>query len=175
MNVVNSEFHKLEENLKSGNIKVVAAESVKTEIANTKQDITNKTVNKQASINVQNIQGGNSNSTLSINDVQKAWKDILDRFKARRAMIIYASILTGRPVACSRGIVTIQFSSDYKLSKDRLDKAEYKGIINDIFSEVLREDIKVNFIVEEENKNAKSTEDILVETFGADFVDIIDE
>ncbi len=173
--VILSRLNKLEENLKSGNIKVIATEGVKTEIANTKQAVTNKTVNRQVNINPQNIQGGNSNSTLSINDVQKAWKDILDRFKARRAMIIYASILTGRPVACSKGIVTVKFDSDYKLSKDRLDKAEYKSIINDIFSEVLREDIKVNFIVEEENKGEKSTEDILIETFGADFVDIIDE
>ena len=173
--VILSRLNKLEENLKSGNIKVVAAESVKTEISKTKQAVANKTVNRQVNINTQNIQGGNSNSTLSINDVQKAWKDILDRFKARRAMIIYASILTGRPVACSKGIVTIQFDSDYKLSKDRLDKPEYKSVINDIFSEVLRENIKVNFIVEEDNKGGKSTEDILVETFGADFVDIIDE
>ncbi|MBC5631051.1 DNA polymerase III subunit gamma/tau [Clostridium sp. NSJ-6] len=173
--VILSRLNKLEENLKSGNIKVVAAEGVKTEIEKTKQAVANKTANKQPNPSVQNIQGGNSNSTLSINDVQKAWKDILDRFKARRAMIVYASILTGRPVACSKGIVTIQFDSDYKLSKDRLDKPEYKSVINDIFSEVLREDIKVNFIVEEENKSGKSTEDILVETFGADFVDIIDE
>ena len=173
--VILSRLNKLEENLKSGNIKVVAAEGVKTEIEKTKQAVANKTANKQSNPSVQNIQGGNSNSTLSINDVQKAWKDILDRFKARRAMIVYASILTGRPVACSKGIVTIQFDSDYKLSKDRLDKPEYKSVINDIFSEVLREDIKVNFIVEEENKSGKSTEDILVETFGADFVDIIDE
>lgn len=173
--VILSRLNKLEENLKSGNIKVVAAEGVKTEIEKTKQAVANKTANKQPNPSVQNIQGGNINSTLSINDVQKAWKDILDRFKARRAMIVYASILTGRPVACSKGIVTIQFDSDYKLSKDRLDKPEYKSVINDIFSEVLREDIKVNFIVEEENKSGKSTEDILVETFGADFVDIIDE
>lgn len=173
--VILSRLNKLEENLKSGNIKVVATESVKTEIEKTKQVVANKTVNRNSNSSVQNIKGGNSNSTLSINDVQKAWKDILDRFKARRAMIVYASILTGRPVACSNGIVTIQFDSDYKLSKDRLDKPEYKSVINDIFSEALREEIKVNFIVEEENKSGKSTEDILVETFGADFVDIIDE
>ena len=172
--VILSRLNKLEENLKSGNIKVVATEGVRTEIANTKKAVANKNINKQTNTTVQNIQSGNSNSTLTINDVQKSWKDILDRFKARRAMIIYASILTGRPVACSRGIVTVQFDSDYKLSKDRLDKPEYKSTINDIFSEVLREDIKVNFIVEE-NKNEKSTEDILVETFGADFVDVIDE
>ncbi|MBM6837361.1 DNA polymerase III subunit gamma/tau, partial [Clostridium saudiense] len=76
--VILSRLNKLEENLKSGNIKVVAAESVKTEISKTKQAVANKTVNRQVNINTQNIQGGNISSTLSINDVQKAWKDILD-------------------------------------------------------------------------------------------------
>ena len=112
---------------------------------------------------------------MTINEVQKAWKDILERLKARRAMIVYASILTGKPIACNKGTVTIQFASDYKLSKDRLDKPEYKSLINSVFSEVFRDDIKVNFVVEEDNRGQKAPEDILVETFGADFVDVIDE
>ena len=173
--VILSRLNNLEENLKRGNIKVVSTEEINTEISKAKQTVANKVVNRNSTVNSQSIQSANDNSTLTINDVQKAWKDILDRFKARRAMIIYASILTGRPIACSKGIITIKFDSDYKLSKDRLDKAEYKSVINDVFSEVLREQVKVNFVVEQENKGQKSTEDILVETFGADFVDIIDE
>ena len=173
--VILSRLNNLEENLKRGNIKVASTEEINTEISKAKQTVANKVVNRNSTVNSQSIQSANDNSTLTINDVQKAWKDILDRFKARRAMIIYASILTGRPIACSKGIITIKFDSDYKLSKDRLDKAEYKSVINDVFSEVLREQVKVNFVVEQENKGQKSTEDILVETFGADFVDIIDE
>ena len=73
--VILSRLNKLEENLKSGNIKV-AAEGVKTEIEKTKQAVANKTVNKQLNPSAQNIQGGNSEFYLSINDVQKAWKDI---------------------------------------------------------------------------------------------------
>ena len=40
-------------------------------------------------------------------------------------------------------------------------KAKNKPIINEVFSEILQENIKVNFVVEEDNKGSKSTEDIL--------------
>lgn len=43
------------------------------------------------------------------------------------------------------------------------------------FSEILQENIKVNFVVEEDNKGSKSTEDILREKIGDDFIDFIDE
>ena len=42
-------------------------------------------------------------------------KDVLERFKAKRAMIIYASILMGRPISCSNGIITVEFDEDYSL------------------------------------------------------------
>lgn len=173
--VILSRLNNLEETIKSGNIKVVASENIKQEITKTKQVMTNKTINKAVQVNNEEIQYGNSSSTLTINEVQKAWKDILERLKARRAMIVYASILTGKPIACNKGTVTIQFASDYKLSKDRLDKPEYKSLINSVFSEVFRDYIKVNFVVEEDNRGQKAPEDILVETFGADLVDVIDE
>ena len=99
--VILSRLNNLEENLKRGNIKVVATEEINTEILKAKQTVINKATNRNTTVNNQSIQSANDNSTLTINDVQKAWKDILDRFKARRAMIIYASILTGRPIACS--------------------------------------------------------------------------
>ena len=173
--VILSRLNNLEETIKSGNNKVVASENIKQEKTKTKQVMTNKTINKAVQVNNEEIQYGNSSSTLTINEVQKAWKDILERLKARRAMIVYASILTGKPIACNKGTVTIQFASDYKLSKDRLDKPEYKSLINSVFSEVFRDDIKVNFVVEEDNRGQKAPEDILVETFGADLVDVIDE
>ena len=44
-----------------------------------------------------------------------------------------------------------------------------------VFSEILKENIKVNFVVGEGNKIGKSTEDILREKLGDDFIDFIDE
>ena len=41
--------------------------------------------------------------------------------------------------------------------------------------EILKENIKVNFVVGEGNKIGKSTEDILREKLGDDFIDFIDE
>ena len=118
---------------------------------------------------------GNSDSKITINDVQKAWRDILEGFKARRAMVIGSLLQTGRPVSCSNGIVTVEFEQQYKFGRDRLSESKNTPIINEVFSEILKENIKVNFVVEEGNKIGKSTEDILREKLGDDFIDFIDE
>ena len=76
-------------------------------------------------------------------------------------MIVYASILTGRPVACSKGIVTIQFDSQNEFAKNRLSEAKNRDVINDVFFEIFREKVKVNFVVQSDYNNGKSTEDIL--------------
>ena len=44
------------------------------------------------SVNTESSAIGNASSRLTINEVQRAWKDVLESFKAKRAMIIYASI-----------------------------------------------------------------------------------
>ncbi|MGL5354679.1 MAG: DNA polymerase III subunit gamma/tau, partial [Clostridium sp.] len=118
---------------------------------------------------------GNPNSKVTLSDIQRSWKDILERFKARRAMIIYASILTGKPVSCVNGIVTIQYEEQYRFNKDRLDKADNKKIINEVFAEIFRDDIKVAFLVDESGNNEKSTEEQLLETLGSGLVDFLDE
>lgn len=175
--VMLTRLNKLEENLKNGVIKVPVT-SGETTVSNTnKINSTSSEIVKKVQP-VQHIEQnvvGNSDSRITINDVQKAWKDILERFKARRAMLIYASMLTGKPVACSNGIVTIEYESDFAFNRDRLNKAENKTVVNEVFSEVFQESIKVNFTVEALDKSEKSTEDILKEKLGSEFIDFIDE
>ncbi len=175
--VILTRLNKLEENLKSGNIKVaVVADKVNAEIDNNKKSLQKSIVKKEISeTGIEETIVANTNSTLTINDVQKAWKDILERFKAKRAMVIYASILTGKPIACVNGVVTIQYDEEYKFNKERLSRPENKKVVNDVFSEVFQDNIKVNFVVEAEENNQKSTEDILRERFGEEFIDFIDE
>ena len=88
-------------------------------------------------------------------------------------MVISSLIQIGKPIACANGIVTVQFEKQYQFS--RLSESKNKPIINEVFSEILQENIKVNFVVEEDNKGSKSTEDILREKIGDDFIDFIDE
>ena len=48
-------------------------------------------IENQEATKIQHIEealNGNSDSKITIDDVQKAWKDILETFKARRAMVI---------------------------------------------------------------------------------------
>ena len=174
--VMLTRLNKLEENLKNGSIKVATVESQNNNINAVKKSINN--VESKKPTQTQHIEEtlcGNSDSRITINDVQKAWRDILEAFKARRAMVISSLIQIGKPIACANGIVTVQFEKQYQFSRDRLSESKNKPIINEVFSEILQENIKVNFVVEEDNKGSKSTEDILREKIGDDFIDFIDE
>lgn len=170
--VILTRINKLEEGLKNGSLKVV---SNTTDKVNSKEEVTKrKPVRETKRITTSNVVA-NENSKVTLNDIQRSWKDILERFKARRAMIVYASILTGKPVECKNGILTIEYEEQYKFNKDRLEKPEYKSVIQEVLAEIFREDIKVIFEVEENSSDEKSTADMLLETLGSDIVDILDE
>ncbi|USS00817.1 DNA polymerase III subunit gamma/tau [Clostridium septicum] len=170
--VILSRINKLEEGLKNGSLKVVS------EMPKAKK---NNNIDESKKISVQKINEkskeikGNENSNVKIQDIQRAWKDILERIKTRRAMIVYASLLTGKPVECKDGIVTVRYEEEYKFNKSRLEKPEYRAIISEILAEIFREDLKVVFEVDEGVKSEKSTEEMLLETLGEEFVDVLDE
>lgn len=170
--VILSRINKLEEELKNGSLKVVS------EMPKAKK---NNNIDESKKISVQKINEkskeikGNENSNVKIQDIQRAWKDILERIKTRRAMIVYASLLTGKPVECKDGIVTVRYEEEYKFNKSRLEKPEYRAIISEILAEIFREDLKVVFEVDEGVKSEKSTEEMLLETLGEEFVDVLDE
>jgi DNA polymerase-3 subunit gamma/tau len=175
--VILARVNKLEEALKSGKVRVVAtSENALSQNANTNKTAVRGSTkaNTVATENKINIEG-NSASTTSIADIQRAWKDILEAFKARRAMIVYASIVTGKPVACSNGILTIQYDDQYAFSKQRLEKPDNYKVINEVVSEVMRENIKVKFIVEKTGEDDRRPEDVLIDALGESVVEIIDE
>ena len=175
--IILARLNKLEEGLKNGSLKVV--QSGTNQQANTGENAGKKQLGQQTRASQPQSSAaflqGNVNSKVTINDVQRSWKDILEKFKARRAMIIYASILTGKPVSCINGIVTIQYEEEYRFNKDRLDKTDNKKVINEVFAEIFREDIKVAFSVDESANEEKSTEEQLLETLGSGLVDFLDE
>lgn len=90
-------------------------------------------------------------------------------------MIIFASIVTGKVVDCTDGIVTIKYDAQYSFNKQRLEKPENIKVINEVFSEVMRENLKVRFIVDGENEERKSTEDLIKDAMGDIPLEIFDE
>lgn len=171
--VILSRLNKLEEGLKNGSVKVTSIN--KEEVLSSKKELPKREVSTIPKVTMQQAITENENSNVTLSDIQRAWKDILERFKARRAMIVYASMVTGKPIECRNGILTIEYEEQFKFNKDRLEKPEYKKLIQEVLLEIFREDIKVIFKVEENDSNEKSTEDMLIESLGEDMVDILDE
>ncbi|MDS0527239.1 DNA polymerase III subunit gamma/tau [Clostridium sp. SHJSY1] len=172
--VILARVNKLEEALKSGKVKVVAATAATSHELNKATTKASSKGNEPTTAN-KIVLEENKDSKTSIADVQRAWKDILEAFKARRAMVIYASIVTGKPVACKNGILTIQYDDQYAFNKQRVEKTDNHKIINEVVSEVMRENIKVKFSVEGAGEEDRKPEDILIDALGESLVEIIDE
>lgn len=176
--VILTRLNKLEESLRNGSIEVSTASKEIEKINNSKivNIETNKNIVKEESVDSSEVNiEVNSDSKVTINDIKKSWKDIIERFKARREMIISSLIMIGKPVDCSNGIVTIEFDDQNEFAKNRLSEAKNRDIINDVFFEIFREKLKVNFKVQSDDNRGKSTEDILREALGEDLIDFIDE
>lgn len=176
--IILSRLNSLEEKLKRGIITAVPVEEVS--LGDEKKNEVKKVSNLvNSSKNVVRKESPkevlNEYSKVTLRDIQRSWQDILEKFKARRKMIIYASIVTGKPVKCENGVLTIEYEEQYKFNKDRLEKPENMNVITEVLSEVFKEKIKVVFVVENDLNEEKSTEDIILEKLGSDIVNILDE
>ncbi|MCJ7687756.1 MAG: DNA polymerase III subunit gamma/tau, partial [Clostridiaceae bacterium] len=171
--VLLARINKIEEIIKQGKITVVS-EGVTPRISEGNDGKKENKPNKKTEIRP--VKKHNDNSTLTVDIVKKSFKDILDMFKARRHMVIYASLMTGEIVACDGGVIELGYEKQFSFNKIRLEKEENRNLIEEIFSEVLKEEVKIKYTVEsDEKKQVKSPEDILRETFGEDIVEILDE
>jgi DNA polymerase-3 subunit gamma/tau len=75
-------------------------------------------------------------------------------------------------------IVFIKSNSDknYSFHKNRLEKEDSRKVIQNIFAEVLKQNVKINYALDNESKiEEKSKEEILFETFPAELVEVLDE
>jgi DNA polymerase III subunit gamma/tau len=165
-------INKLEQIVKKGKI-TVACESVTPGVSEKNALNKKKFTNKKTEIRP--VYKPNANSKLTVETVKKSFKDILDMFKARRHMVIYASLLTGEILSCDGGVIELGYEKQYSFNKIRLEKEENRNIIEEIFSEALKEPLKIKYTVESDEKEVKSPEDILNETFGEDIVEVLDE
>lgn len=170
--VVLSRLNRLEETLKSGNVNI-AHEASELSKSITPQKIKKQEISSEPLESDKNIVC-NEESNLTLDMVRKRWKDILEAIKSRRKMVLFTTLTTGEVIDVEGGVVTIQYSEEYAFNKHRLDKEENKKVAEDIFSEVLKEKIRIKCITEQNDKIDKSPEEKLKEVFGEDKVEIID-
>lgn len=177
--VILARINRLEEVIKSGKIQVAQAQQGSNqddEVSNVQKRVaTQDVINKEQAVTETPVIEVNTNATTSIGDIQRAWHDILEALKARRAMVIYASLMTGRPVACNNGIVLIKYEEEYAFNKIRLEKPDNIKVINEVVSEVMREKLKVRFTVETKEEAERNPEEVLLQALGESALEIIDE
>lgn len=177
--VILARINRLEEVIKSGKIQVAQAQQGSNqddEVSNVQKRVaTQDVINKEQAVTETPVIEVNTNATTSIGDIQRAWHDILEALKARRAMVIYASLMTGRPVACNNGIVLIKYEEEYAFNKIRLEKPDNINVINEVVSEVMRERLKVRFTVETKEEAERNPEEVLLQALGESALEIIDE
>lgn len=180
--VILSRINKLEESLKSGKIQMVqsgiANEASEGEhYSSSHKDHDNnqlKNIVHKVHESSENKPEVNPNSSLTLDDVGRVWTEALEKFKAKRAMIVYASIVTAKPYSFKNGVITLEYESMYAFNKDRLEKQEYKEIVNGVFSESLGEKVIVNYIVKKE-KEQQDKEDLLKQTLEGVPFEVYDE
>lgn len=170
--VILARLNKLEKAMKNGEIPVVvAAENVKK----VEQNIQKKNNVKQVQVEKQQDQHANVHSTLTIQEVKKRWKDILETFKAKRMMVLYTALTVAQPFECSNGIITMKYDKDYAFHKQRMEKEETRKLVEDVFSGVLKEKVRITYTIEENETVIRTPEDLLKDTFPSGLVEIIDE
>ena len=182
--VMLARINRLESALKSGKIQVVSSgeqNSVNKVAHSNVQQTRNTVVQSRSAVSqaTNNLRSEeldiNVNSHLTIDDVGRAWTEILEKFKAKRAMIIYASIVTAKPLTLKNGVLTLEYEAIYAFNKARLEKPEYRVAVNEVFSEVLGDKVVVNYVVQEESKVQQDTESILKEKLDGMPFEVYDE
>ncbi|CDI48106.1 DNA polymerase III subunit gamma/tau [Clostridium tetani] len=181
--IILSRLNMLEEVMKSGEIKV-ACESITSGKSQYKNKIKKDNIMKpdqaKSSKNqgiVRPIEQFNPDSKVNIDMVRKYWKDILETFKGKRLMVIYASLMTAVPLKCINGEITLMYGKEYAFNKQRLEKENNSQMVENIFSQVLKDKVRIKYIIEDEKDEVieKDPEQVLKNTFGENIVEIIEE
>ncbi|WP_147566479.1 DNA polymerase III subunit gamma/tau [Clostridium tyrobutyricum] len=175
--IILSRLNKLEESIKQGKIKITKQiDNTKAKDLNNINHDTKKTIQKKDNAKVQEIAQENTYSNMTLDIVKKNWKDILESFKSKHQMVLFAALTTGEVENCKNGIITIAYNKNYAFHKQRLEKPENQKIVESIFSDVLKERVSVRYIIDTgEDEISESKEQILKDTFGEDMVEILDE
>lgn len=168
--VLLARLNRLEEAIKSGNIKVNS--NKETNIDTSKGAVAPKKQPIKQSKPV--VIDGSLDSSVTIEDAKRAWKDLLETLKGRRAMVVYLSLVPGKVIGCSNGVIEIEFSEQYSGNKIRLEQNATSKIINDTFSEILGKRVQVVYKVQNEDVAELDPEEALREIMG-DALEVIDD
>ncbi len=179
METILARLNRLEDKISSGNITVQSAIKEVKEIRPEINPSINKVeTSKPVELNNENIELpiAAGESKLNVEIIRKSFKDIQNILKQKNNMVIATALMMGKVQKFKNGVITVGFTKEYNFHKQRLEREEYRKIINDIFSEVLDEKVHVIYEIENDNINREvNKEKILSDIFPEALVEICDE
>lgn len=179
METILARLNRLEDKIASGNITVQSAIKEAKEIRPEINPSINKVeTSKPVELNNENIELpiAAGESKLNVEIIRKSFKDIQNILKQKNNMVIATALMMGKVQKFKNGVITVGFTKEYNFHKQRLEREEYRKIINDIFSEVLDEKVHVTYEIENDNINREvNKEKILSDIFPEALVEICDE
>lgn len=171
--VILARINKLEESLRNGSVMVSAAQTDGS--PNGKQQAVTKQAIKQPSIAKPNVViDGYLDSTVTFEQASKAWSDVLETLKSRRAMVIYISLAPGEVVACTNGVVHVEFKKEFAGNKLRLEHPDTAKVVNTTFSEILGKKVQIVYQMYSENNVPDNLEEHLMGLIGDD-LEVLDD
>ena len=166
---------KLKEGLEAG---IAARETTQTQVAATPR----RQVAQQRPVHVEGKDqepktaeiSENPDSQLTVASVKAAWNEVDEALRAKRQMVIRASLFEGEVTQVKNGVITLQFPESYSHNKKRLEKNEFRQVLEDTISMILGERVHLNLRVasEHEVSSQRPLEDIIRENDMTD-IDII--
>lgn len=107
----------------------------------------------------------NPESKLTVQSVRDAWNEVDEALRAKRQMVIRASLFEGEVADVKNGVITLEFPEKYSHNKKRLEKAEFRTVLEETISLILGEKIHLNLRVRSEGTGGpvRPLEDIIRE------------
>lgn len=92
---------------------------------------------------------------ISLDNLRDAWQNIIDNLsKVKMSVATYLN--EGTPIKLENNALMVSFPVNYSLHKESLERKENQAIIEKVISELLHNNIKVNFILSKETMQKNS-------------------
>ncbi|MFZ2258099.1 MAG: DNA polymerase III subunit gamma/tau [Clostridiaceae bacterium] len=105
----------------------------------------------------------NLDSKLTVASVRDAWNEVDEALRAKRQMVIRASLFDGEVAEVKNGVITLEFPDKYSHNKKRLERSEFRTVLEDTISLILGETIHLKMKVKSEDgqMGSRSVEDVI--------------
>jgi DNA polymerase-3 subunit gamma/tau len=94
------------------------------------------------------VPGNTPSAGLSLNDVERAWPQVIELVKAKR-MSLSLYLAEAEPAEVEGSVIVLGLPSEFRFHKETLGKDQNKLVIEDAFAQVLGQKVRIQCVVTE--------------------------